>query len=73
MAAAAGHEPLEYPRCQGEMLVLQQHPGPQYFAEELQVCTADFLIGLIVVNQIAQLCPEIEMRAWLPAPSMPGE
>ena len=55
------------------MLIFQQRPGLQYFAEELQVRTADILIGPIVANQIAQLCPEIEMRAWLPMPSMPGE
>lgn len=39
----------------------------------LQIVAADFLVGLIVANQAAELCPEIEMPAWLPTPSTLGE
>ncbi len=73
MVSAAGHEPPEYPRCQGEMLVLQQRPGLQDLAEEVQIRATYVFIGLIAGDQLAQIRPEVEVQARLPSPSTQQE
>jgi hypothetical protein len=73
VVAAAGHEPLEYPRRQGKMLILQQRPGLQDSSEKLQIRTSDIVIGPILSDQFAQIRPKIEVQAGLPSPSPPGE
>ena len=73
MVAAADHEPLEYPRCQWKMLVLQQRPRLQDLAEELQILATYMFIGMIAGDQFAQVRPEIEVQAGLPSPPTDGE
>jgi hypothetical protein len=55
------------------MLILQQRPGLQDLAEELQIRATYMFIGLIAGDQLAQIRPEIEVQARLPSPSTEGE